>query len=49
MLGAAMLVVADIGARSIVAPSELPVGLVTALLGAPFFIILLLKQRNKLV
>ncbi|MEZ9236793.1 FecCD family ABC transporter permease [Shewanella sp. 10N.286.52.A9] len=49
MLGAAILVVADIGARSIVAPSELPVGLVTALLGAPFFIILLLKQRNKLV
>ncbi|WP_299571215.1 iron ABC transporter permease [uncultured Shewanella sp.] len=49
MLGAAILVVADIGARSFVAPSELPVGLVTALLGAPFFIILLLKQRNKLV
>lgn len=49
MLGAAILVLADIGARSIVAPSELPVGLVTALLGAPFFIILLLNQRNKLV
>ena len=48
ILGAALLVIADIGARSIVAPSELPVGLVTALLGAPFFIVLLLKQRNKL-
>lgn len=49
MLGAAILMLADIGARSIVAPSELPVGLVTALLGAPFFIVLLLNQRNKLV
>lgn len=49
MLGAAMLALADIGARSLVAPSELPVGLVTALLGAPFFIVLLLKQRHRLI
>ncbi|GIU47510.1 FecCD family ABC transporter permease [Shewanella algidipiscicola] len=49
MLGAALLALADIGARSMVAPSELPVGLVTALLGAPFFIILLLKQRSRLI
>lgn len=49
ILGAALLVLADIGARAIVAPSELPVGLVTALIGAPFFIVLLLKQRSKLV
>ena len=49
MLGAALLALADIGARSLVAPSELPVGLVTALLGAPFFIVLLLKQRHRLV
>jgi iron complex transport system permease protein len=49
MLGAAILALADIGSRSLVAPSELPVGLVTALLGAPFFILLLLKQRNKLI
>ncbi|MCL1137798.1 FecCD family ABC transporter permease [Shewanella pneumatophori] len=49
MLGAALLALADIGARSLVSPSELPVGLVTALLGAPFFIVLLLKQRHRLV
>ncbi|MGS0689350.1 FecCD family ABC transporter permease [Shewanella sp. 0m-4] len=49
MLGAAILALADIGARSLVPPSELPVGLVTALLGAPFFIVLLLKQRHRLV
>ncbi|WP_394203130.1 FecCD family ABC transporter permease [Shewanella waksmanii] len=49
MLGAAILALADIGARALVAPSELPVGLVTALLGAPFFILLLLKQRHRLV
>ena len=47
LLGAVILALADIGARSLVAPSELPVGLVTALLGAPFFIFLLLKQRSK--
>jgi len=49
ILGAVLLALADIGARAIVAPSELPVGLVTALLGAPFFIALLLKQRTRLV
>ncbi|QLE86677.1 MULTISPECIES: FecCD family ABC transporter permease [Shewanella] len=49
MLGAAILALADIGARALVAPSELPVGLVTALLGAPFFILLLLKQRHRLI
>lgn len=49
LLGALLLALADIGARSIVAPSELPVGLVTALLGAPFFIFLLLQQRRKFI
>ena len=39
--GAIALVIADTGARTIVAPSELPVGAVTAVIGAPFFIYLL--------
>jgi iron complex transport system permease protein len=32
-------------ARTIVAPAELPIGIITAIVGAPFFIFLLLRQR----
>jgi iron complex transport system permease protein len=40
-----MLVVwADVAARVVAAPEEMPVGLVTALVGAPFFVILLKKK-----
>ncbi|WP_298770550.1 iron ABC transporter permease [uncultured Shewanella sp.] len=48
LLGAIMLMLADTGARYVLSPQELPVGLITALLGAPFFIVLLIKQKNKL-
>lgn len=48
LTGAALLLMADIGARVWMAPAELPVGLVTALLGAPFFVFLLLQQRQRL-
>jgi iron complex transport system permease protein len=34
-------------ARLVVQPAELPVGLVTALLGAPFFLALLIQQRRQ--
>ncbi len=47
-LGAAILLVADLGARTWMAPAEMPVGLVTALLGAPFFLALLINQRHRL-
>ncbi len=43
-LGAIMLVVADIFARTIVAPAEMPVGILTSLIGGPFFLWLLIKQ-----
>ncbi|GAB1268392.1 iron ABC transporter permease [Aurantivibrio infirmus] len=46
LAGAILLMIADTLARFIVAPAELPVGLVTALLGAPFFIFLLVKRRH---
>ncbi len=46
IVGALLLLLADIGARLLMVPSELPVGLVTAIIGAPFFIILLIKQRR---
>jgi len=44
--GAILLLVADIFARTLVSPTELPVGLLTALIGAPFFIVLLIKPRR---
>jgi iron complex transport system permease protein len=43
LLGAVVLVLADVVARTIVAPIELPVGIVTAMLGGPFFIWLLVR------
>ncbi|HWM82352.1 MAG TPA: iron ABC transporter permease [Pseudolabrys sp.] len=46
LLGAAMLLAADTAARTLVAPAELPIGIVTAIVGAPFFLGLLLRQRN---
>lgn len=45
--GAILLLAADIIARTIVQPAELPIGIVTALLGAPFFIMLLVQAKNK--
>jgi iron complex transport system permease protein len=45
MLGGAMLLAADTIARTVAAPAELPVGIVTAIIGAPFFLVLLLRQR----
>ena len=45
ILGAALLVGADIIARTVVAPAELPIGIVTAVLGGPFFLWILLRNR----
>lgn len=47
--GALLLLVADTVARTIAAPAELPIGIVTAVIGAPFFLFLLLKQRSPLM
>lgn len=44
--GATLLLLADTFARTIMAPTELPVGLVTALIGAPFFVFLLARHRE---
>lgn len=46
ILGALFLVVCDTISRVIIAPGELPVGAVTALLGAPYFIYLLWKKKR---
>lgn len=44
--GAAFLVLADLVARTLLAPTELPVGIVTALVGGPFFLLLLRHGRE---
>ena len=46
LCGAVLLVAADLLARLLVQPAELPVGLVTALMGAPFFLFMLIRQRR---
>jgi iron complex transport system permease protein len=46
MAGAILLLLADTVSRTIIAPAELPVGIITALIGAPFFISLLQKRHQ---
>jgi len=46
LIGGAYLVLADLISRTIVAPSELPIGVITALVGAPVFALLLMRQRT---
>ena len=43
--GALFLIVADTGARVVIAPAELPVGIITAVCGGPFFLYLLRRRR----
>lgn len=47
VLGSIFLLLADIGSRFIVYPKDIPVGAVTAIIGAPFFIYLARKVENK--
>jgi iron complex transport system permease protein len=47
LAGASLLMIADSIARVVVLPAELPTGILTALLGAPFFIGLLIRQRGE--
>ena len=48
LLGAIMLLLADAIARQVVTPAELPIGIVTAFIGAPFFLWILLRRRGLL-
>ncbi len=45
LLGAILLLLGDLGARTLLAPSDIPVGIITSLIGAPFFFVLLLRGR----
>jgi len=44
--GAAFLILADLVARTVMAPAELPIGVVTAFFGAPFFALVLRNSRH---
>jgi iron complex transport system permease protein len=46
IFGATFLIVADLFARTVIAPGELPIGVVTAFLGAPFFLLVLRTTRG---
>ncbi len=47
LFGGAFMVLADLAARTLVEPAELPIGVVTAFLGAPFFVIVLRSTRRE--
>ncbi len=46
MMGAILMVLADIASRTLIAPQSLPVGVVTALVGVPFFAVILYRSRR---
>jgi iron complex transport system permease protein len=46
LFGGAFLTLADLAARTLLAPSEIPIGVVTAFFGAPFFIVVLRTSRR---
>jgi iron complex transport system permease protein len=48
LLGASFLLTADIVARSVISPRVIPLGVVTAIVGAPFFIYLLARSKRRL-
>lgn len=47
--GAITLVLADAGARTLLAPTELPVGVITGAIGGPFFLLLLVRDRRRML
>ncbi|WP_193224546.1 FecCD family ABC transporter permease [Bacillus sp. B1-b2] len=47
LTGSGFLILADLLARTIISPTELPIGVITALIGAPVFAYLLLKRRKR--
>jgi iron complex transport system permease protein len=46
LFGASFLMLADVAARTLISPAELPIGVVTAFFGAPFFLLVLRTMRG---
>lgn len=47
LLGASVLILSDVISRTLAEPTELPIGIVTAIIGSPVFIYIILKERRK--
>ena len=47
LFGAILLIMADVIARTLVTPAEIPIGIITAVLGGPFFLGLLIRHKRK--
>ena len=45
--GASLLIICDLVSRTIIAPTELPIGIITSFIGAPVFAFIFFKQRKK--
>ena len=48
ILGASLVIIADTLSRTIVAPAEIPIGILTSLMGAPVFISILIQYKKSL-
>ena len=46
-MGSGFLILADLVARTIISPTELPIGVITALIGAPVFALILIGRKRK--
>lgn len=46
LLGAVMLLLADAISRTVIAPAEMPIGIITAVIGGPFFLWILMRNRS---
>jgi iron complex transport system permease protein len=46
LFGAAFLILADLIARTALSPAEIPIGVITAFVGAPFFLLVLRRTRG---
>ena len=46
-MGSGFLILADLVARTIISPTELPIGVITALIGAPVFALILIGRKKK--
>lgn len=47
LVGSSFLIIADLFSRTVISPAELPIGVITALIGAPVFALILLRQNVK--
>jgi iron complex transport system permease protein len=48
IIGTSLLTIADVGARTLMRPAEIPVGVITAMFGAPFFLGLFVRVRRRI-